>query len=178
MTDKSVEQMLNISELPNFSLEMLEKSNEKFTNIKEVAITTEVDGEDKAFKVEMYKVFSPIKIKECIVEYIKNTQIARNIDRDMFGEITEPYLFYLFIKHFTLLGDNMPNDFKKQLLSLEHMINTGVLFQILVHFDEQEVERVKGELEQALQTFEDNYGLIEAIKEEAKYVIENEGMID
>lgn len=178
MTEKIKEQKFNISELQELPLEMLEKSSDEFANVKEVAVFVKVGGTDMPFKVEMYKMFSPLKIKQCVVEYIKNMDKARKLDTEGFGDISEPYLFYLFIKHFTVMGESMPNDFSAQIKSLEHMINTDVLFQLMVHFDEAEVERVRDELEQALNTFDDNYGIIEEFKKEAKYVIENEGIMD
>lgn len=159
-------------------LDLIAKAHEKYENIKEIPVKLEIEGEVQTVNVEMYKVFSPVGIKECVTEFIGNIDVAKNINKQGFGDVQEPYLMYLLIKHFTNLGEHMPNNFKEQLLSLKQMMNTTVLFQLMVHFDESELDKIKEELEIALETFEDNYQIVEEIKKMAKDKVVNKDLLD
>jgi uncharacterized protein YpbB len=165
----------NIQQL-NFDL--ISKAHEKYENIKLIPVKLEIDGEVQEFELEMYKLFSPVGIKECITEFVANIDYAKNTNREGFGDIQEPYLMYLLIKHFTNLGESMPNTFKEQLASLKHMMNTTAFFQIMLHFDENEIKKIKDEMESLLETFEDNYHIFEEMKKEARGKIENEDLLE
>lgn len=136
--------------------ELISRSHETFENVKVIPLKIVVDEEVKEVELEILKMFSPTKIQECTREFIKNIDKARKVDRDGFGDITEPYLMWLIIKHFSEMEESMPNDFEKQILSLKQMVNTGVLFQIIVHFDNEQIELIKESLEIALATFNEN----------------------
>ncbi len=165
-------------EVQDFDLSLLSKSHDKFENIKEVYIDIDVDGETVRRKIDMYKVFSPVGVQACITEFIKNIDYARKVERDLFEDILEPYLLFLLIKHFTTLGDQIPKEFKKQIVVLEQLINTGVLFQIIVHFEEEEIQRVRSELELAIHTFEDNYGIVESLKEVYREKLDDKSLVE
>lgn len=160
------------------TLDLISKAHEKYANIKQIDVQLEVNGEIKTFKLEMYKYFSPVGIKECLTEFIRNMDYAKSSSKDGFGNIQEPYLMYLLIKHFTNLGETMPNTFKEQLASLTHMMNTSAFFQIMVHFDEEEIKKIREELEIMLVTFQDNYQIVEEIKKKAKGKIQNEDLLE
>jgi hypothetical protein len=160
------------------NLDLLSKAHEQFENIKEIPVNLNIDGEVRTFTVEMYKYFSPVSIKECLQEYVRNMDYAKVSNRDGFGDIAEPYLMYLLIKHFTNLGETMPSEFNKQLNSLKQMMNTSAFFQILIHFDEEEIKKIKEDLEVMMVTFEDNYKIIEEIKNKAKSQVENKFLVD
>lgn len=160
-----------------FTMDMLSRAHKKYENLKEAFIAVNVDGEEKVVTVEVYRIFSPIAIKQCIAEYVKNMEVAKNVDKYGMEDVAEPYLLYLMVKHFTTLGESMPKNFKEQLTSLQYMINENVLFQIVAHFDETEVERVKKGIEEIIVTFEDNYGLVDEMKAMAKEQLEYKAII-
>lgn len=158
------------------TMDMVEQANVEYENIKEILVDIEINNEIKIVKVSMYKVFSPVAIRDCLTEYIRNMEKAKNISKLGFGDIAEPYLFYLFIKYFTTLGEEMPTKFNEQLHSMTHMINKGVLFQIVAHFEEEEIDLVVEELDNLTKTFEDNYGLIDEMKKLARDKVHNKKM--
>lgn len=161
-----------------FTFDLISKSHKKFENIKIIPIKVEVDGEIKETELGIYKIFSPTKISECTKDFIKNIDKARKIDRDGFGDITEPYLMWLIIKHFSEMEDAMPNDFNKQVNSLMEMVNTGVLFQIMVHFDNEQIELIKESLEIALATFNENEPHMLELKEKIKKELKDKTLLD
>lgn len=145
----------NVEELPELTINMIAKSHEQFENVVLVPINLEVDGEIKQFKIEMYKIFSPIDITSLVHEFVKNIDLARKKDKLGYKDILQPYLMWLLIKHFTNLGEQMPEKFSEQLVSLKHMINTHLLYQIALCFDEEQIERVNKELNALVDNFED-----------------------
>jgi uncharacterized protein YpbB len=153
-------------------------AHEKYDNIKLIPVNLEIDGEVKTFELEMYKLFSPVGIKECLQEFVVNMDYAKSANKDGFGDVLEPYLMYLLIKHFTNLGESMPNTFKEQLGSLKHMMNTTAFFQIIIQFDPEEIKKIKEELEILIETFEDNYQILEELKKNAKGKLENPELVE
>lgn len=165
-------------QVQDFSLDILSKAHDKYENIKEVFVNVEIDGEVKTFKVEVYKVFSPVGIKQCVKEYVSNLDVAKNVNPNGFGDVTEPYFLYLLIKHFTNIGEQMPSNFKEQLVSLKHMMNTTVLFQIILHFDENEINKIKEEIEFIMEAFEDNSKILDGIKKKAEDEVDNKDLLE
>lgn len=148
------------------TLDVVEQASSKFDEVKTGFVNIEVDGENKIFEIDIKKEFSPIGITNLITEFIKNMDFAKNVNREGFGNISEPYLMYLIIKHFTSLGDSMPNKLDKQLVSLQHMINTGTFFQIMVQIEQSEIEKIKCKLDETLKTIESRVDLLEDLKDE------------
>ena len=158
--------------------ELISRSHERFENIKVIPVNVDVDGEIKEVELEVFKLFSPTKIQECTREFIQNIDKARKVDRDGFGDITEPYLMWLIIKHFSEMENSMPNDFEKQIMSLKQMINTGVLFQIIVHFDNEQIELIKESLEIALATFNENEPHLIELKKRIKSELNDKSLVE
>lgn len=160
----------------DLNLEVIKKASEKFENIEEVFIDVEIDEEIKTFKVEIYKYFSPIQITQCITEFIEKIDLARKKDKSGFGNIMYPYAIFMIIKHFTTL--KLPNDFNEQILTIEKMINTGLLFEIFMSFEQEEIEKIKSKLELTLANFDKNHDLLEKFKKEVEPKIENKFLLD
>lgn len=152
------------NDVEELTLDMLTLANEKYANLKEILIEMEVEGKPRIFRVGMYKAFSPFAVKDCVMEFIKNISTARIFDKDGFGDIQEPYLMWLLIKHFTTIGESLPSDFSKQLDSLKVMINNGIFFQMVIHFDEDEVAKINTEMNEVLEAFVGNKEIFEEIK--------------
>lgn len=144
---------------------IIQKSSEKYKNINEAVIHLEVEGEQVPFKVEVYKVFSPVSIKECVVELVQKIDSAKKVDRDGFGDILTPYVMFLCVKHFTTL--ELPEKFAEQVLAIENMLNTGALMQIYLHLDEGQLELVKEEIDRTLEVFNNNRALVDKLKVES-----------
>jgi hypothetical protein len=163
-------------QIQNLSMELIEKASEKYANIREVVIQMEVDGEVRPFKVEIYKVFSPVGIQQCVAELVEKIDIARSKDKNGFGNIIIPYTIFLIIKHFTTL--KLPNVFSQQIKAIEHMINTGILFQIFMYFDEEEVNKIRNEIMFVLDNFDKKLPEIEKLKAEIREKLINKDLVE
>lgn len=159
------------------TLGLVSKSHEKFSNIKTAQIQLNIDDKIKSFEVDIYKIFSPVAVKECVVEYIMNLDKIRKKNNNDVGDISEPYLMWLMIKHFTILGEEMPENYLEQLNSLKQMINTSALFQIMSNFDENEVSKIKDELEIIMATAEVNSDYIKELKKEFEEKISDKDLL-
>lgn len=154
------------NDVEELTLDMLTLANEKYENLKEILVEMEVRGDMRVFRVGMYKVFSPFTIRDCVMEFIKNMSTARVFDKDGFGDVQEPYLMWLLIKHFTTIGENLPNKFSEQLDSLKVMINNDLFFQLIIHFDENEVAKLNTELNSILEAYTENKEIFQQMKVE------------
>ncbi len=160
------------------TLEVIEKSNSQYEELKPIEVKLEIDGEIQTFELGVYEKFSPVSIKELIVEYISKIDLARKVNKDGFGNILEPYLMYLIIKHFTELGESMPNDFKKQLSSMKQMMNNSSFFQILSQFDEKEINKIKEQLEVMIATVNENSEALEELRKEYFDKLQDKSLLD
>lgn len=149
-----------------FSLDLISKSHEKYENLKTITIFMDVDGELKETELDIYKIFSPVKIEECITELINNMDKIRRLKGRSFNleGVIEPYLMWLIVKYFTELEDSMPKKFEDQIISIKEMINTGVLYQIIANFDTEQIELIRENLEIAVETFENNKDVLDKLK--------------
>lgn len=163
-----------------FSIDLLSKSHEKYENLKVVPITLDIDGKEVETELSVYKIFSPVKIQECVNEFIINIDKVRRRknSRYDFGNVVEPYLMWLMIKYFTELEESMPTKFEEQINSINQMINTGALFQIMIHFDEEQIELVKEHIEIALETFDKNKDVLDKMKMEYAKKIVDKSLLD
>lgn len=164
-------------QIQELNLEIIKKASEKYENIEEVFIDIEIEEDVvKPFKVEIYKFFSPTQINDCIAEFIEKMDLARRKDKDGFGDIMYPYIVFLIVKHFTTL--KLPNDFNSQVLAIENMINTGVLFRIFMSFEQEEIERLKDKLQTIVENFDKNHSLVEQFKKQISPKIENKFLLE
>jgi uncharacterized protein (UPF0297 family) len=141
-------------QLQSLDFQLIERASEKYENIKEAIINMEVDGEVQPFIVEIYKHFSPVQVKMCVQEFVEKLHHVRTHDKSGFEGVVMPYMMFLIIKHFTTL--KLPNRFAEQLVAIEHMTNTGTMFQIFMYMDENEVNKVKQEVGFVVENFESN----------------------
>lgn len=163
-------------QIQNLSMELIEKASEKYSNIREVVVKMEVDGVVRPFVVEVFKIFSPVSIKQCVQEFINKMDMAKARDKEGFGDIMIPYLMFLIVKHFTTL--KLPNTFAQELKAIEHMTNTGTLFQIMMYMDENEVSKVKDEINFVLENFDKNLPEFEEIKKAISKKLANKDLVE
>lgn len=134
-----------VEQMQSLDFQLIERASEKYTNIKEAVIYMEIDGEVKPFIVEIYKHFSPVNIKMMVQELIEKLDLVRSKKKNSIDALFVPYMLFLTIKHFTTL--ELPNEFAEQLKAIEHMTNTGTMFQIIMHIDQDEIKKVKEEID-------------------------------
>lgn len=162
--------------IQSLDMTLIEKASEKYSNVREVFVQMEIDDEVKPFKVEIYKVFSPIGVKSCVRELIEKLDMVKARNKDGLGDIVIPYMMFMIIKHFTTL--ELPNVFSHQIKALEHMTNTGILFQIFMYFDENEVNKIREEIIFILDNFESNLPEIEKLREEIRAKLKDKSLVE
>lgn len=165
-----------MAEIRELSMELINKANEKYESVNHVIIQVEINGQFQPARVGIYKEFSTVGIKQCIAELIDKLDMAKARDRVGFVDAIMPFMMFMMIKHFTTL--NMPVVFAEQLKAIDHMINTGTLFQIFMNFDEEQVKRVQEELQFVLDSFESKSDEIEKLKVEIKDKLVNKDLLE
>jgi hypothetical protein len=158
------------------TLDDIFKASDKYENVKEIQFDLEIDGELRHFSVEIYKYFSPIHVKQCIMEFISKMEHVKSVDKDGFGDIAYPYLMFLMVKHFTTL--KLPEAFNEQVVVLKKMLETGVLFKIYLNFDENEIKKIHDELKFIIDNFDKNIDAVNKFKEELREQIQNKELLE
>ncbi|OME53979.1 hypothetical protein BSK59_15470 [Paenibacillus odorifer] len=151
--------------------QIIERASEKYANLREVIVHIELEEKIESFIVEIYKHFSPLQIKDCVAELVEKLDYVRPHTKNDTSNIMVPYMIFLIIKHFTTLV--LPDSFPEQLKAIEHMTNTGTMFQIFMSMDEEEIARVQDEVSFVV----DNLNLNVAKTEEYKNLI-REKLVD
>lgn len=151
--------------------QIIERASEKYANLREVIVHVELEEKIEPFIVEIYKHFSSIQIKDCVAELVEKLDYVRPHTKSDTSNIMVPYMIFLIIKHFTTL--KLPDSFPEQLKAIEHMTNTGTMFQIFMSMDEEEISKVQDEVSFVV----DNLNLNVAKTEEYKNLI-REKLVD
>lgn len=162
--------------LQNLDLQLIEKASEKYENIREVAVSMEIDDEIKTFKVEIYKHFAPVQVTACVQELIDKIDLVRSYDKRGFGNIIVPYMMFMIIKHFTTLS--LPKVFAHQLAAIERMTNTGTLFQIFMHMDENEIEKIKSEMMFVIENFDEKMEGVAELREQVRSLLVDKSLME
>ena len=167
-------------------IELIEQSTEKFELQKDIEIEVEVFNKENG-KIELEtaplkidKIFSPTKLKRCILEYITNSiEIKSKYSKnEEYIGVLEPYLIFMLIKHFSSLGEFMPTKIPEQVALMNSMIDSSVLFQIMMEFEVGEIDRAREEVEIILAVFDSNMEEVEQIKKETRKFIKNKDLLD
>lgn len=163
-------------QLRSLDFQLIERASEKYENIREAVIVMEIDEKIETFTVEIYKHFSPVQIKMCVQELIEKIDLVRSHDKKGFGNIIVPYMMFLIVKHFTTL--ELPNVFAHQLKAIEHMTNTGTLFQIFSYMDENEINKIKDEAGFIVDNFDDKMEGAKEMKEKIKSLLVDKSLLE
>lgn len=163
-------------QLQALDFQIIERASEQFSNIREIAVHMEIDGKVERFMVEIYKHFAPIQIRSCVEELIEKLDLVRLRTKNNIGAMMMPYTIFLIIKHFTTL--KLPNSLPEQLKAIEHMINTGTMFQIFLSMDEDEVSKVREEVAFALENLNSNLAEVEAFRNEIREKLVDKSLLD
>lgn len=166
-------------------LNLIEESGKKFDLQTEVMIKVEVYDEKtdsttiEEAPIKIDKIFSPTKVKKCVYEYISNVTKMKSKysqDDDYVG-VLEPYLIFMLVKHFSSLGKDIPQDIPTQIALMQNMIDSSALFQIMIKFDEDEITKIKEEIEIALAVFNANLEEVEGKVKSMRHLIKNQDML-
>ncbi|MCY9545322.1 hypothetical protein M5X02_32355, partial [Paenibacillus alvei] len=149
-------------QLQTLDFQTIERASEKYENLREVVVKMEVDGKIESFIVEIYKHFSPVQIKMCVQELVEKLDHVRAHNKGEVNSIIVPYMIFLIIKHFTTL--TLPNSFPQQLKAIEHMTNTGTMFQIFMNMDEEQITLIQEEVSFVVDNFNNNVDQVEEFK--------------
>jgi hypothetical protein len=155
---------------------LIEKASEKYENLKEVVVKMEIDGRIQEFVVEIYKHFSPVQIKMCVRELVEKLDYVKVKSNGDVNSMTVPYMIFLVIKHFTTL--ELPNTFAEQLKAIEHMTNTGTMFQIFIAFEQDELNKVLEEVNFIVDNFNGNMKEVEDFKSQIKETLKDKSLLE
>lgn len=160
----------------NLDFHLIERASEKFENLKEVLVQMEIDGKIESFVVEIYKHFATVQITQCCQELIEKLDHVRVKNKGQIETVLVPYMIFMLIKHFTTL--ELPNKFAEQLKAIEHMTNTGTMFQIFMSFDENEIGKVQSEISRVLEHFDSKMEEVEEFKEQIRAKLVDKSLME
>lgn len=164
-------------QLQDLSYEVIEKASEKYENVREVVIQLDIDEKIQFFKVEIYKHFGTIQVVQCVQELVdKLDRVRIKNGNDAMDKVFTPYMIFLIVKHFTTL--KLPETLPEQLKAIEHMTNSGALFQILLSFDEDEVDKIHDEISKVVNNFDNNLAEVEDFKEQVRKKLKDKSLMD
>lgn len=163
-------------EYRGLDFQLIERASEKYENLKEVLVQMEIDGEVQNFVVEIYKHFSTVQITQCVQELIEKLHYVKVKNKGKIESVVIPYMIFLIIKHFSTL--ELPNVFAEQLKAIEHMTNTGTMFQIFMSFDEKEIAKIQSEVTKVLDNFNNNMEEVEDFKDQLRKMLVDKSLME
>lgn len=107
--------------------------------------TTYVLDEKTNTVLKYYEVFDNHKIEELLTEAYEKIQYAEANDIELFTDDSRfmQFIYFLLIKHFTHLGDQIPDNLEGQIQAMDSLVSTGLFEEIFNNIlDSNEVLRV------------------------------------
>lgn len=164
-------------QLRTLDFQTIERASEKYSNIREVVVQMEMDDEKvESFIVEIYRYFSPVQIKMCVQELVEKLDHVRAHNKGDINSIIVPYMIFLIIKHFTTL--KLPNKFAEQLKAIEHMTNTGTMFQIFMNMDSEQINLIQEEVAFVVDNFNSNMEQVEEFKAQLREKLVDKSLLE
>jgi hypothetical protein len=145
------------------SIEKLEQYEQALKDSERVEFSIEYEGKEETVYITVDKVFTKTSISACINEYVRNVDKLRKRKVDIENGFLEMYLLFMLIKHFTDL--DMPTQIEKQLIVMERLINTGLIFYIFMEFPQEQIAKLMRELDKLTELFVQQ---LENVEEEMK----------
>ncbi|TVX86078.1 hypothetical protein [Paenibacillus agilis] len=164
-------------QIRSLDFQTIERASEKYANLREVVVQMEIENDEiESFIVEIYRYFSPVQIKMCVQELVEKLDHVRAHNKGQVTTIMVPYMVFLIIKHFTTL--KLPNRFAEQLKAIEHMTNTGVLFQIFMNMDAEQINLIQQEVAFVVDNFNNNMEQVEEFKNQIREQLVDKSLLE
>lgn len=142
-----------------FTLKKLKQYHEALENKERIEFLVEYNGQEDLVYITIEKNFLHSDIIACLQEYIRKLDVLRAKNIELQSGFLEMYLIFLIIKHFTDI--DMPKSIENQLVVLQRLINTGLLFNIFVEFPREQIDKVLLEVQAMKVNFEANFDQFE-----------------
>jgi hypothetical protein len=137
------------------TLKKIKQYNEALEKKEKVEFFVEYEGQEDFVYITVDKYFTKTNIVACLQEYIKKLDVLRLKKIDLQSGFLEMYLIFQVIKHFTDL--EMPKSIENQLIVMERLINTGLIFKIFAEFPQEEIDKLLEEINQMNENFNKNF---------------------
>jgi hypothetical protein len=111
---------------------------------RKVDIPVTIEDKTQMAVLEIDEVFSPSKIRNCVEEFISRIDAVRKMNEHRFQEVIESFMLFMLIKHFTSFPS--PETYKEQVVVLNMLMETGLLYRIYAEFESEEVAKVSEEI--------------------------------
>ena len=138
-----------------FTLKKLKQYHDALEQKEKVEFEIEYNGIKDTVYVTIEKNFLKSDIIACLQEYIKKLDVLRVKKVELKSGFLEMYLIFQIIKHFTDI--QMPKSIENQLVVLQRLINTGLLFNLFVEFPREQIDKVLEEVKAMQVTVEENF---------------------
>jgi hypothetical protein len=134
------------------TLRKIKEYNEIIEERERVEFLVEYEDKKELVYITVEKNFTKTNIVACIQEYLRKIDVLRAKKIDLQNGFLEMYFIFQIIKHFTDL--EMPKSIENQLIVMERLINTGLLFRIFSEFPQEQVTKLLQEIGQVNEKFE------------------------
>lgn len=128
------------------SFKELEKLDKQYNKQKKI----EVNG----YEVMIDEKFRPTKIQRLIIEYQEKVKYCMDNDIDIEKVDWTGYFLILLVKYFTDI--EIPDEFSKQLIVLDLLLDNGFLMPIIEAMDEAEIKKISEYMEK----LNENIGIV------------------
>jgi hypothetical protein len=125
-------------------ISLLEKAYQGQRKKKKVTIPVTIEGETQDTVLEIDEIFSPSKIRSCVEEFVSRVDVIRKYNENKFIEVMQGVLIFQIIKHFTSFP--APIKFAEQVIVMNMLTETGLLYRIYAELDEKEIRKITEEI--------------------------------
>jgi len=147
------------AEAEKLTLRKIKEYNEVLEQKERVEFYVEYNGKKELVYITVDKSFTKSNIIACLQEYMKKIDVLRTKKIEIKDGFMEMYMIFQIIKHFTDL--EMPKSIENQLVVMERLINTGLLFQIFTQFPQEEIDKLLIEVNTINETLSENFNELE-----------------
>jgi hypothetical protein len=141
-------------EADKLTLRKIKEYNEALEDKERVEFYVEYEDKKDLVYITIDKNFTKTNIVSCLQEYIRKLDVLRLKKIELQDGFMEMYLIFQIIKHFTDL--EMPKSIENQLIVMERLINTGLIFQIFAEFPKEQIDKLLMEIHDMNETFNEN----------------------
>lgn len=134
------------------TLRKIKEYNEIIEERERVEFLVEYEDKKELVYITVEKNFTKTNIVGCIQEYLRKIDVLRTKKVDLDNGFLEMYFIFQIIKHFTDL--EMPKSIENQLVVMERLINTGLLFRIFAEFPHEQINKLLIEIGKVNEKFE------------------------
>jgi hypothetical protein len=158
-SELEIEGFIDETVAEKFTLKKLKQYHDALEEREKVEFLVEYNGVEDLVYITIEKNFLQSDIVAMLQEYMKKIDVLRTKKVEMQTGFLEMYLIFQIIKHFTDI--EMPKSIENQLVVLQRLINTGLLFNIFVEFPREQIDKVLMEVQAMNMVVKENFEMFE-----------------